>query len=577
MKRYKFLSIFSLVLLLLSSCNDFIERSPYDQIQDTEYWQNEEQIRIYSYSFYPAYFVGYGATGLIGGSKFGNGDTFNDDIAWRTQGEFTPIRVPDTDSGWDFSYVRKANYMLEKVQTVPNLSDEALKHWTGVSRLLRGMEYSDLTFLYGDVPFYDHRLQADEYDELYKDRDARTYVDQKIMEDFEYALANIRTNDGELMINRYVAAAEVSRLALREGTFLKYHNIDADLGNQMIDLSRRASLIVMESGKYSISSDYGKLFTSDDLAGNTEVIMYRKYVDGVLTHCTLTYNNAEAQTGANKALLDSYLASDGLPIYYKNPSFRPTTAEEFFQGRDPRLNATFRDKYYIRGEDCSPFNYSTSGYSMHKFMNDADTASTDLKFRSANNVTDAPCLRYAEVLLNYAEACYELGNLTQADLDKSINLLRARNGIGMPPLQTLGGQPGVNGTVYDDPLRDPDVPSLLWEIRRERRVEMSFEGLRYNDLKRWKKFDYMCNTTNPDIKYGAYIIYANYPKANKTEVVMENPDATEGYILCNTGTARQAPKDYNYVRPIPKDQITLYENHGYKLHQTKEWVGTGLE
>ena len=127
MKRYKFLSIFSLVLLLMSSCNDFIELSPYDGILDTEYWQNEEQIRIYSYSFYSAYFVGYGATGLIGGSKFGNGDTFNDDIAWRTQGEFTPIRVPDTDSGWDFSYVRKINYMLEKVQTVPDLSDEALK------------------------------------------------------------------------------------------------------------------------------------------------------------------------------------------------------------------------------------------------------------------------------------------------------------------------------------------------------------------------------------------------------------------------------------------------------------------
>ena len=467
--------------------------------------------------------------------------------------------------------------MLEKVQTVPGLSEEAKNHWIGVSRLLRGMEYSDLTFLYGDVPFFDHRLASDEYDELYKDRDARTYVDQKIMEDFEYAIANIRTNDGDMMINRYVAAAEVSRRALREGTFLKYHNIDAELGNRMIELSKRASLIVMESGKYSVSSDYGKLFTSDDLAGNNEVIMYRKYVDGVLTHCTLTYNNAEAQTGANKALLDSYLASDGLPVYYKDPTFCPKTAEEFFQDRDPRLNATFRDKYYIRGEDCSPFNYSTSGYSMHKFMNDADTASTDLKFRSANNVTDAPCLRYAEVLLNYAEACYELGNLTQADLDKSINLLRARNGVGMPPLQTLGGQPGVNGTVYDDPKRDPDVPSMLWEIRRERRVELSFEGLRYNDLKRWKKLEYMCNDYNIDIKYGAYIVYADYPKANKDEVVLENKDASEGFILCNTGTARKAPKDYNYVRPVPKDQITLYKNHGYTLHQTKEWVGTGLE
>jgi len=563
--------------MLLSSCNDFLERTPYDSIDEKDYWQNENHIRIYSNGFYSAYFVGYGTSGLIGGSKFGNGDTFNDDIGWRTQGEFTPIRVPETDSGWDFSYVKKANYMLEKVQIVPGLSDEALNHWTGVARLWRGMEYSDLTFLYGDVPYYDHVIGPEDYDDLYKDRDDRTYVDQKIMEDFEYAIANIRTDDGTLSINRYVAAAMVSRLALREGTFLKYHNIDVELGNAMIDLSRRASLIVMESGKFSISSDYGKLFTSEDLGGNSEIIFYRHYADGVLTHCTLTYNNAEAQTGANKALLDSYLNSNGIPVYAADPSFCPKTSEEFFQGRDPRMNATFRDKYYIRGEDCSPFNYSTSGYSMHKFMNDADTSSTDLKFRNANNITDAPVLRYAEVLLNYAEACYELGTLSQADLDKSINLLRARSGIEMPPLQNLGGQPGVNGMAYDDPRRDPDVPSLLWEIRRERRVEMSFEGLRYNDLKRWKKFEYMCNDYNPDIKYGAYIIYDNYPKANKAEVVLENKDASEGYILCNTGTARHAPKDYNYVRPVPKEQITLYENNGYKLHQTKEWVGTGLE
>ncbi|MBR5638597.1 MAG: RagB/SusD family nutrient uptake outer membrane protein [Muribaculaceae bacterium] len=577
MKRYKLLSLLTIVLVLFSSCNDFLERAPYDSIDENEYWQNENHIRIFSNGFISAYFVGYGTSGLIGGSKFGNGDTFNDDIAWRTQGEFTPIRVPETDGAWDFSYVKRANYMLEKIQTVPGLSEEALNHWTGVARLWRSMEYSDLTFLFGDVPYYDHVVGPEDYDELYKDRDSRTYVDQKIMEDFEYALANIRTDDGTMAINRYVAAAMVSRLALREGTFLKYHNIDSELGNRMIDLSRRASLIVMESGKFSISGDYGKLFTSEDLASNNEVIYYRHYVDGVLTHCTLTYNNAEAQTGANKALMESYLTSDGKPVYAVNPSFCPKTAEEFFQGRDPRMNLTFRDKYYIRGEDCSPFNYSTSGYSMHKFMNDADTASTDLKFRNANNVTDAPCLRYAEVLLNYAEACYELGNLTQADLDKSINLLRKRAGVDMPSLQTLGGQPGVNGVVYDDPHRDPDVPSLLWEIRRERRVELSFEGLRYNDLKRWKKFDYMCNATNPDIKYGAYIVYADYPKANKDEVVLENRDASEGYILCNTGTARQAPKDYNYVRPVPKEQITLYENHGYKLHQTKEWVGTGLE
>ncbi len=572
MKRLKIMASTLLMLSAISftSCTDYFERPPFDSLEDSEYWQTEEHCRTYSYGFYPTFFNGYGTSGLIGGSSFGNGDTFNDDIAWNVQGEFTPIRVPDSDSGWDFGVIRKANYMIEKVQTVPGLSEEALNHWLGIGRFFRGMQYANMVFGYGDVPWYDARLDASDRDAMFKDRDPRTEVDRKIMEDFQFAMDNVRTNDGDLVINRYVVAAMVSRLALREGTFLKYHNIDAALGNEMIKMSREAALIVMQSGLFSVSPDYNALFSSDDLAGNPEVIFYRKYLGGTLTHCVLTYNNAEAQTGANRALLESYLTDDGLPVHL-DANWDPQTADEFFAGRDPRLTETFRMKYYVRGEDCTPFNYSTSGYSMCKFMDDTQATSEDQKYRGQNNETDCPLLRYSEVLLNYAEACYELGELSQADLDASINLIRRRNGMSIPDLQMLGNQPGVNGTAYDDPKRDPDVPAMLWEIRRERRVEMCFEGLRYSDLKRWKKLDYMCNETNPDIRYGAYIRYSDYPKANRTEVYIDG-GAEEGFILCNRGTARKAPEAKNYVKPIPKDQIQLYEDNGYKLTQTKEWM-----
>ena len=572
MKKLKIMASTLLMLSAISftSCTDYFERPPFDSLEDSEYWQTEEHCRTYSYGFYPTFFNGYGTSGLIGGSSFGNGDTFNDDIAWNVQGEFTPIRVPDSDSGWDFGVIRKANYMIEKVQTVPGLSEEALNHWLGIGRFFRGMQYANMVFGYGDVPWYDARLDASDRDAMFKDRDPRTEVDRKIMEDFQFAMDNVRTNDGDLVINRYVVAAMVSRLALREGTFLKYHNIDAALGNEMIKMSREAALIVMQSGLFSVSPDYNALFSSDDLAGNPEVIFYRKYLGGTLTHCVLTYNNAEAQTGANRALLESYLTDDGLPVHL-DANWDPQTADEFFAGRDPRLTETFRMKYYVRGEDCTPFNYSTSGYSMCKFMDDTQATSEDQKYRGQNNETDCPLLRYSEVLLNYAEACYELGELSQADLDASINLIRRRNGMSIPDLQMLGNQPGVNGTAYDDPKRDPDVPAMLWEIRRERRVEMCFEGLRYSDLKRWKKLDYMCNETNPDIRYGAYIRYSDYPKANRTEVYIDG-GAEEGFILCNRGTARKAPEAKNYVKPIPKDQIQLYEDNGYKLTQTKEWM-----
>ena len=568
MKRINLIYLLCIAFTMLSSCEDFLERPPFDSIDDSEYWKTEEHIRSYTYGFYPSLFNGYGTSGLIGGSSFGNGDMNNDDIAVNVQSEFTPIRIPDSDGGWSFTNIRKSNYLIEKAATVPGLNVEALNHWNGIGRFFRSYFYSNLVFAYGDCPWYDHRLSTNERKELFKDRQPRTEVVKNIIKDFEYALANVRHEDGKLTINKYVVAAMVSRLMLREGTFLKYHNIDLNLADECLRLSRDASKIVMSSAKYNICDNYNSLFSSDDLASNSECIFYRKYVNGILTHCVLTYNNAEAQTGASKALMESYLNDKGLPVHL-DPTWAPKTAEDFFKNRDPRLTASFRPKFYLHGEDCTPFNYSTSGYSMRKFMDDSQSQSSDLKFRGQNNETDCPILRYAEVLLNYAEARYELGELTQDDLNNSINLLRKR--VNMPYLQIMGSEPAIDSKVYDDPRRDQTVPSLLWEIRRERRIELCFEGHRYNDLKRWKKLDYMCNETNPDIRYGAYISYKDYPKANRKEVFIED-GKNEGFILCNRGAQRQAPKDRNYVKPIPKDQIQLYKDNGYTLSQTKEWI-----
>src|SRR5690625_5649977 len=102
--------------------------------------------------------------------------------------------------------------------------------------------------------------------------------------------------------------------------------------------------------------------------------------------------------------------------------------------------------------------FTYTNYAKIKFLNE------EIKYMpegSSNlNPTDAPVIRYGEVLMNYAEAAAELGTLTQEDLDKSINQLRARGEGVVPPLQVIGGQTAVNGAVYDDPKRDPDVSAL---------------------------------------------------------------------------------------------------------------------
>lgn len=571
-----YISIISLVVasLLFSSCDDFLNRPPLDTTTDNEYWKKESHARIFANGFYTRFFAGYGSGESHG--PFLIGQMLNDDNAINAQTDFAPLMIPNTDGDWNFDNIRKANYMIERVGDMkPLVSDEAFNHWMGVGRFFRAALYSDLSFTYGDVPYLDrvpkYSIQSpvqEEKDFLFKDRDPRVSVAEKNMEDFRFAMTNVRANDGDVQINKYVVAAYAARVMLREGTFLKYHGIDPAVGKKCIEFAKEACEIVM-AGPYSISGDYTTLFASENLTGNPEVIMYRKYVDGVLMHGTLAYSNTNAQAGATKSLLESFLKDNGLPVTYNNAAWKPTNATDFFKNRDPRLTMNFRPSYYVRGENCAPFNYSLSGFSWRKFMNDANAGSTDSKYSQAKNITHAPCLRLGEVLINYAEACYELGTLTQADLDKSINKLRDRKGVDMPHLQILGGQPAVGGVVYSDPKRDVDVDAVLWEIRRERRTELCFEGLRLNDLKRWKKLDYLYNGTNPDIRYGAYIRYADYPKANKDEVILSG--TTEGYILCNKGTQRKAPIARNYVNPIPSSQIQLYKNNGYTLTQTKEW------
>jgi len=570
---------------VFSACS-LLEQPPFDDFTDEEFWKSEDQARSYMYGFYTSVFSGYG-TGVSHG-PFLMGQTTNDDFSSeKSQLDLQPTVVPVSNGSWSFANVRKANYVIENVDRLP-IAEADRNHWRGVARFFRACYYSNLVFTFGDVPYYD-RVPAlsdskEDMDYLYKDRDPRTYVDSCIMADFRYAMENVRQNDGALQINRYVVAGMASRMMLREGTFLKYHEIDEAMAIRCLSFAKEAAEMVMNSGKYAISGGYNALFTSDDLAGNSEMLMYRHYVDGVLAHSTLTYSFTETQAGASKSLAEAFLTVDGLPVYSKDEFWTPRADTIFFANRDPRLSLCLRPHYYVKGTNCSPFAYALSGYSWNKFMDDTRADKPDATWSGQKNVTDAPCLRYAEVLLNYVEAAYELSLLgqytfTQADLDASINVIRARADVNMPALQMVGDKPAVGGVAYDDPMRlqienyadGPITSPILWEIRRERRVELCFEGFRLNDLKRWRKLDYLWNGCNPDIRYGAYIVLADYPDRNKEEIVLEDPNATEGYILRNTESQRQRPIARNYIAPIPSGQIILYQNKGYHLSQNAVW------
>lgn len=573
MKNIVSISIVVLFLSLTGCGDDFLTRPPLDQMTDETYWTSEENVRTFAWDFYPAYFVGYGSSYSWG--PYFSGQSLNDDFAPSTPAEFTR-NPPTSGGGWTFSWVRKANLFIDRVQDVP-MDQEAIEHWTGIGRFFRALEYHDLVRRFGDVPWYGEVLIEDDEEQLYRPRDPRTMVMDSVLADFEYAAEHVREGDGEdgLTVNKYVVLAYMSRVFLFEGTWLKYHDIDQERATEYLEAAKWAADEVINSGRYSLADDYRSVFSSLDLSGNSEVILYRKYVEGVLTHSLNSYSNKEAQTGASKDAIETYLADDGLPITLSPEYQGDKSIEDVMANRDPRLTETFVDSLRLNGIAS---NYSTSGYAQLKFLNEEIR---DQTIGSSNlNPTDAPVIRYGEVLMNYAEASAELGNLTQADLDKSINVLRSRDGIDMPHLQVMGDEPAVNGATYDDPERDPDVPPIIWEIRRERRVELMMEGFRLNDLKRWKKLEYTDTIDNPDINLGAWIVLEDYEgeedQPSENLVLVDETgtvDESEGYL--KPASELQSQRRFNdervYLNPLPLDQIQLYKDNGVTLEQNPGW------
>lgn len=584
MKLFKYIAIAG--VLSSTSCSkdflgdEFLTKDPLDQLTDPAFWSSENNIRTYTYGFYNYYFKGYGS-GWAWGDYFA-GQFINDNFAPQSPNENVVtqfiINVPTSGAGWSpalpasqtpagatsyYSRIRKANHFIERVP-IAELDEEVQNHWLGIGRFFRGLEYAKFVNTFGDVPYIDRVMQEDD-PELYKPRDSRVLVMDKVLEDFKFAAEHVRESDGpnQQSVNRYVVLAYMSRVFLFEGTWLKYHDIDQAKAKEYLEAAQWAAEEVIASGTFSLSNDYRALFSSESLKGNSEVILFKEYAEGVMQHSLMSYNNLEPQAGLSKNAIDSYLLSDGLPVGLSPLYQGDKTVSNALKNRDGRMAETVAPQLRMMN---TMSNYAFSGYASHKFLNE------DLKNEtvgsSSLNITDAPIIRYGEVLLNYAEAAAELGTLTQADLDKSINELRKRNGVNLPTLQLVGNQPAVNGKVYDDPDRDPTVPNLLWEIRRERRAELMFEGLRLDDLRRWKKLEYADTEQNPTINRGAYLVKSDYTSGQLNGITIDGSKA--GYIIPSSSIKRTV-EEKHYLDPLPIDQISLYRNNGAELTQNPGW------
>lgn len=626
MKKYIVYISCALSMMSLAGCEDFLDRDPQNKQTNDTYWLNETSLRTYAQDFYSSYFTGYGTDYTVFGGYF-SGDNFTDDFLTLAGGvrNFPVSATTDINAStgvWSSGYdvVYKANVMIEKIPGM-TISEEAKNHWMGIARFFRAMAYSSMSKIYGGVPYIDRVLDpAVDKDALYKDRDSYLTVAQKILEDFQYALANVRLDDTKRQVNRYVVGAYMSRNMLYHATWLKYHGTtvgpdskpvsDADL-KALFQGAIDGANVVMNSGLYVIGNDYNGLFATDDLAGNKEIIFYREYTSGVTTNALMSYNASENQDmgGVTQNVMESYLCSDGLPIG-QSPLYRGNADPSIkyaFQNRDPRLYQTVVDSLRILNSGLSPMAASPTGYATKKFLNEQWFADDSPYTKNIYSPADAPTIRYAEVLLNCVEARYEISKVggdafTQDDLDKTINKLRGRQLTKwgekpevkrtMPAVTLSGNSLAVNGVTINDPVRDADVDPVLWEIRRERRMELIMEGFRGEDLRRWAKYEYLNSeeTVNgvemPDKTFlGAYVKKADYPgiKTGEDGVHLFNPadpantDPDEGYIwYLNQKNVRVFKKgdlksERYYLRAVPATEITTYKDKGYTLTQNPGW------
>lgn len=475
-----------LSVLIFSACNDdYLDRFPETEIGKENFFKSEEDLRIYVNSMYN--FPGVGM-------YTGDAATDNATTTGNTELKTMMVSTPTSETilaGWDWDQLRNINFFLENFNN-NDLPDETLNHYEGLARFFRANFYMEKVKRYSNVPWYDYTINTDDEASLMKTQDSREMVVEKVFEDYQFAVNHVEANQPSGAVNKWVVLSYMARNALYEGTYRKYHtelNLQGS-ANSFLTLARDAAIQIIQSGNFAIhntgnsSTDYGELFTSTDLAGNSEVIFSRVYEDGLLNSGWWSFMFGNYEVSPSKDLLQSYLQADG-SFYSAQDGYETKLFVDEFDNRDQRLYQTYaypgweliNTSTYSQGGGIyiQQLQKSFSGYHQLKgFVNNPD--------ESVSNSLDLPIIRYAEILLIFAEAKGEMGELTDSDLDMSVNLLRSRAGVSPMTLN-----PAV------DPVQEARYPNIksntqwreLLEIRRERRVELALEGYRIDDLNRW--------------------------------------------------------------------------------------------
>ena len=601
MKKIYAVFISGLSVLAFSSCEGFLDKFPETSLSPETFYTSEKELELATNGFY---------TMLPSPDNTTDGALQDNDLEYHValsslqMGNRSAENETWSSSTW--SNLRALNYYLE--HSVNCTSEDIRKKYDGVAYFFRAMFYYEKVRKYGDIPWYDHVISANDKASLYRARDSRGFVMQKIMEDLDKAIDGLPVTwtEGVYRINKYAAYAFKSRVALFEGTWRKYHDVPdetytKDDGTQLtlsseyfLRQSADAAKAVIDYGKYKMykgetivkGQPYRDFFVLED-AETSETILSRRYLytDEMNIRHGVQFKYKNQRHSLTRALAYHYLMADGTP-FQSQEGWQTMQYNQEFKNRDPRMAQTIAAPDYVAvGTDASTKyypsckDYDRSGYRPIKSFSD------DTHDGAGTSTTDYAIFRYGEVLLNYAEAKAELGEADQTVIDQTVNVIRAR--VGMPALDVVkanGAPDAFLSSYYTDKHLDGPDKGLILEIRRERTVELVNEGFRLWDMLRWHEGQQLCpasNTLGPGFigcwfpGLGEYdmnndgtpdlCIYTGTKPSTDCENTLdvsegkENTlsEGTSGYLIqFKDQTYKWEEKDYLY--PIPVKQIQIY-------------------
>ena len=563
------------ILVMALGCLTYscLDLDPKDQIADGNYWQEASDFKLFANQF-------YGWTRDFSNSVYDaphsdkRSDLILDKSGTNVYSNGTNS-IPTGDNNYTDNYnrIRRTNILLQKAESYGNQSD--IEQYIGEAKFFRAYCYFELLQLYGDVIITKKPLDVTD-PEMKVARNDRSEVVDFMIQDLKDAAGQLPLTSAveNGRVGSEGAWAFLSGVALYEGTWQKFRGNEAR-GKELLDVAAKAAKEVINSKNFSLytpailgDSAQKYMFILEDVksnpagllkASNTEYIFSRRHDEtlnpigkNITKECL-----ANAQQIAQK-FAALYLCQDGLPIEksslylfkvdgiiaheYQNRDNRMlytlcVPGGYYWSNENSRVNWTSdaADKASASIKGYSPAN--GSGYANQKWA-------AERKVQTNSEGYDYPVIRYAEVLLNYAEAVYERDDaISDDDLNISLNLVRNRINKSMPKLS--------NNLVTANGL------NMREEIRRERTVELFNEGFRIDDLKRWKTAETEMPKDFLGIKWTGTEYATKWPNVSYAK-------NSDGYIILETGRKWESK---HYLYPLPTDQLQLNPN----LKQNPGW------